>query len=79
MDTKIQKFQDCFIAIHQCRVPVLMGAHKACIGAGVDFFSASDISCCISSALGAALNIPANSPKISSTPSSENNANYSSQ
>ena len=48
MDAKIQKFQDCFLAIHQCRVPVLMAAHKMCLGAGVDFFSASDIRFCTS-------------------------------
>ena len=42
----IQKFQDAFGKIVNCRLPVIAGAHNKCIGAGVDIISCCDIRYC---------------------------------
>jgi enoyl-CoA hydratase len=42
----VLEFQESFNAIERCRVPVLVAAHGACIGGGVDMVCASDMRYC---------------------------------
>ena len=32
--------------MHRCRMPVLVGTHRMCLGIGVDFISSADIRFC---------------------------------
>lgn len=39
----IRDWQDCFLAVEGCPVPVIAAVHGACIGGGIDLISACDI------------------------------------
>ncbi|XP_029675789.1 delta(3,5)-Delta(2,4)-dienoyl-CoA isomerase, mitochondrial isoform X1 [Formica exsecta] len=43
LESKIKDYQDSFTAIEKCPKPVIAAVHGACIGAGVDMISATDI------------------------------------
>ncbi|KAL6434831.1 hypothetical protein ACFW04_005189 [Cataglyphis niger] len=43
LENKIKDYQDSFTAIEKCPKPVIAAVHGACIGAGVDMISATDI------------------------------------
>ncbi|XP_032683484.1 delta(3,5)-Delta(2,4)-dienoyl-CoA isomerase, mitochondrial isoform X2 [Odontomachus brunneus] len=50
MKNQIRDYQDTFNAIEKCPKPVIAAVHGACIGAGVDMVSATDIRYCSSDA-----------------------------
>lgn len=43
LEPKIKDYQDSFTAIEKCPKPVIAAVHGACIGAGVDMISTTDI------------------------------------
>lgn len=43
LELKIKWFQKCLEALEKCKFPIIVGVHKYCLGAGVDFISACDI------------------------------------
>lgn len=46
----IRDMQRTFLAVFDCRVPVLVGVHSKCIGGGVDLTSMCDVRYCTSDA-----------------------------
>lgn len=40
---KVKHLQNCISAVDQCRVPVIVAVHGACIGAGMDLIAGCDI------------------------------------
>ena len=42
----VKVLQRPFVSIYECRVPVVVGAHNMCIGAGMDLLSPTDIRYC---------------------------------
>jgi len=46
LERMIKLYQDSMSSLEQCPKPVITAVHKACIGAGVDLITASDIRYC---------------------------------
>lgn len=42
----ILKMQRQFLSVIECKVPVLMGVHNACVGGGIDLICMGDIRYC---------------------------------
>jgi len=43
---KVLEMQQCFSAVEECTVPVLVAIHGSCIGGGIDLASSADIRIC---------------------------------
>ena len=43
LEQKIKEFQEHLLNIYECRLPVIVGTHRLCIGAGMDLICGTDI------------------------------------